>query len=76
MPPEPPQPAVAPVRVAVAPDVEAQAAEPVAVAPVALRSRQFLVQPLLLRLAEGAPLAAQLGVVDAVALPLLLPLQQ
>ena len=72
---------------AVVADVEAQAAEPVAVVPVdlvQLRSPQFLVQPLLLalplvlvaarlRLAEVALLAA----VDvAVAVVLLLPLHQ
>ena len=52
MPPEPPLPAVALARAVVA-DVEAQAAEPVAVVPVdlvQLRSPQFLVQPLLLEL--------------------------
>ena len=49
MPQEPPLPAVVLARV-VAADVEAQAAEPVAVVPadlVQLRSPQFLVQPLL-----------------------------
>jgi len=52
MPPEPPLPAVVLARAVVA-DVEAQAAEPVAVVPVdlvQLRSPQFLVQPLLLEL--------------------------
>ena len=76
--PEPPLPAVVLARAAVA-DVEAQAAEPVAVVPVdlvQLRSPQFLVQPLLLelplvlvaarlRLAEVALLAA-VGEVAAV----------
>ena len=69
MPQEPPLPAVVLARAVVA-DVEAQAAEPVAVVPVdlgQLRSPQFLVQPLLLelplvlvrlRLAEVALLAA------------------
>ena len=50
MPPEPPLPAVVLARAVVA-DVEAQAAEPVAVVPVdlvQLRSPQFLVQLLLL----------------------------
>lgn len=78
MPPEPPLPAVVLARAVVA-DVEAQAAEPVAVVPVdlvQLRSPQFLVQPLLLelplvlvaarlRLAEVALLAA-VGAVAAV----------
>ena len=78
MPPEPPLPAVVLARAVVA-DVEAQAAEPVAVVPVdlvQLRSPQFLVQPLLLelplvlvvarlRLAEVALLAA-VGEVAAV----------
>ena len=52
MPPEPPLPAVVLARAVVA-DVEAQAAEPVAVVPVdlvQLRSPQFLVQALLLEL--------------------------
>ena len=49
MPLEPPLPAVALARVVVA-DVEAQAAEPVAVELVQLRSPQFLVQALLLEL--------------------------
>ena len=76
MPPERPLPAVALARAVVA-DVEAQAAEPVAVVPVdlvQLRSPQFLVQPLLLelplvlpvarlRLAEVALLAAVVKVV-------------
>ena len=77
MPPEPPLPAVVLARAVVA-DVEAQAAEPVAVVPVdlvQLRSPQFLVQPLLLelplvlaavrlRLAEVALLAAEEAAVD------------
>jgi len=72
MPPERPLPAVALARAVVA-DVEAQAAEPVAVVPVdlvQLRSPQFLVQPLplvlpaaRLRLAEVALLAAVVKVV-------------
>jgi hypothetical protein len=82
MPPEPPLPAVVLARAVVA-DVEAQAAEPVAVVPVELvqlRSPQFLVQPLLLelppvlaaarlRLAEVALLAAvaEVAVVDVAA---------
>ena len=80
MPPEPPLPAVVLARAVVA-DVEAQAAEPVAVVPVdlvQLRSPQFLVQPLLLelplvlvaarlRLAEVALLAAvDVAAVEAV----------
>ena len=59
MPPEPPLPAVALERAVVA-DVEAQAAEPVAVVPVdlvQLRSPQFLVQPLLLELPLVLPVA-------------------
>jgi hypothetical protein len=74
---EPPLPAVALVR-AVGADVEAQAAEPVAVVPVdlvQLRSPQFLVQALLLelplvlvaarlRLAELALLAAVVKVAE------------
>ena len=73
MPPEPPLPAVAQVRAAVA-DVEAQAAEPVAVVPldpVQLRSPQFLVAAKL-RLAEVALLAA----VDVTVVAVVLPLQQ
>ena len=80
MPPEPPLPAVALVRAVVA-DVEAQAAEPVAVVKVELvrlRSPQFLVQPLLLelplvlvaarlRLAEVARLAAVVKVAEVAA---------
>ena len=49
MPLEPPVPAVVLARAVVA-DVEAQAAEPVAVELVQLRSPQFLVQALLLEL--------------------------
>jgi|SRR5688572_16714364 len=52
MPPEPPLPAVVLARAVVA-DVEAQAAEPIAVVKgdlVQLRSPPFLVQPLLLQL--------------------------
>ena len=59
MPPEPPLPAVVLARAVVA-DVEAQAAEPVAVVPVdlvQLRSPQFLVQPLLLELPLVLPVA-------------------
>ena len=81
MPPEPPLPAVVLVRAVVA-DVEAQAAEPVAVVPVELvqlRSPQFLVQPLLLelplvqvaarlRLAEWVLLAAEVAAVDVAVL--------
>ena len=77
MPPESPLPAVVLARVVVA-DVEAQAAESVAVVPVdlvQLRSPQFLVQPLLLelplvlvaarlRLAEVALLAAVVKVAE------------
>ena len=77
MPPEPPLPAVALARAVVA-DVEAQAAEPVAVVPVdlvQLRSPLFLVQPLppelplvlpvaRLRLAEVALLAAVVKVAE------------
>ena len=81
MPPEPPLQAVVAAR-AVAADVEAPAAEPVAVVPVELvqlRSPQFLVQPLLLlelppvlvavrlRLAEVALLAAVVKVVEVAA---------
>ena len=80
MPPEPPLPAVVLARAVVA-DVEAQAAEPVAVVPVdlvQLRSPQFLVQPLLLelplvlvaarlRLAEVALLAAVVKVAEVAA---------
>jgi hypothetical protein len=87
MPQGPPLPAVVPARAVVA-DVEAQAAEAVAVVPVELvqlRSPQFLVQPLLLelplvlvadrlRLAEVALLAAVDVVVVAVAM--VLPLHQ
>ena len=84
MQPEPPLPAVVLARAVVA-DVEAQAAEPVAVVPVdlvQLRSPQFLVQPLLLelplvlvaarlRLAEVAVVAAaDVSVVVPVVLPL------
>jgi hypothetical protein len=85
MPPEPPLPAVAA-------DVEAQAAEPVAaellelVELAQLRSRQFPVevQPLLLelplarlRLAEGVLLAAEAAALDvAVLVVALRPLQQ
>jgi len=84
MPPEPPLPAVVLARAVVA-DVEAQAAEPVAVVPVdlvQLRSLHFLVQPPLLelplvlvaarlRVAELALLAAvDVAVVVAVVLPL------
>jgi hypothetical protein len=86
MPPEPPLPAVVLARAVVA-DVEAQAAEPVAVVPVdlvQLRSPQFLVQPLLLelplvlvaarlRLAEVALLVA---VVAASVVAVVLPLHQ
>ena len=90
MPQEPPLPAVALVR-GVGADVEAQAAEPVAVVPVdlvQLRSPQFLVQPLLLelplvlvaarlRLAEVALLAAvDVAVVAASVLAVVLPLHQ
>ena len=90
MPPEPPLPAVVLARAVVA-DVEAQAAEPVAVVPVELvqlRSPQFLVQPLLLelplvlvaarlRLAEVALLAAvDVAVVAASVLAVVLPLHQ
>ena len=90
MPPEPPLPAVVLVRAVVA-DVEAQAAEPVAVVPVdlvQLRSPQFLVQPLLLelplvlvaarlRLAEVALLAAvDVAVVAASVVAVVLPLHQ
>ena len=90
MPPEPPLPAVVLARAVVA-DVEAQAAEPVAVVPVdlvQLRSPQFLVQPLLLelplvlvaarlRLAEVALLAAvDVAVVAASVLAVVLPLHQ
>ena len=89
MPPEPPRPAVVRARAVVA-DVEAQAAEPVAVVPVDLvqlrSSPQFLVQPPLLefplvlvaarlRLAEVALLAAVDVAVVAVA-AVVLPLQQ
>ena len=80
MPLEPPVPAVVLARAVVA-DVEAQAAEPVAVVPVdlvQLRFPQFLVQPLLLelplvlvagrlRLAEGALLAAVVKVAEVAA---------
>lgn len=89
MPPEPPLPAVVLARAVVA-DVEAQAAEPVAVVPVdlvQLRSPQFLVQPLLLelplvlvlarlRLAEVALLAAVDVAVAASVLAVVLPLHQ
>lgn len=90
MPPEPPLPAVVLARAVVA-DVEAQAAEPVAVVPVdlvQLRSPQFLVQPLLLelplvlvaarlRLAEVALLAAvDVAVVAASVVAVVLPLHQ
>ena len=91
MPPEPPLPAVVLARAAVA-DVEAQAAEPVAVVPVdlvQLRSPQFLVQPLLLelplvlvaarlRLAEVALLAAvgEVAAVDVAVVAVVLPLHQ
>jgi hypothetical protein len=90
MPQGPPLPAVVPARAVVA-DVEAQAAEPVAVVPgalVQLRSPQFLVQPLLLelplvlvaarlRLAEVALLAAvDVAVVAASVLAVVLPLHQ
>ena len=87
MPQEPPLPAAALARAVVA-DVEAQAAEPVAVVPVdlvQLRSPQFLVQPLLLELplvlvAARLRLAAvvkvaEVAVVDVAAV-LLLPLHQ
>ena len=81
MPPEPPLRAVVLARAVVA-DVEAQAAEPVAVVPVdlvQLRSPQFLVQALLLelplvlvaarlRLAEVALLAAEVAAVDVAVL--------
>jgi len=89
MPPEPPLPAVVLARAVVA-DVEAQAAEPVAVVPVVqlvvqLRSPQFLVQPLLLelplvlvaarlRLAEVA--AVDVAVVAASLVAVVLPLHQ
>ena len=87
MPPEPPLPAVVLVRAVVA-DVEAQAAEPVAVALVdlvQLRSPQFLVPQLPLELplvlvaarlrrAEVALLAAV--DVAAVAVAVVLPLHQ
>ena len=59
MPLEPPVPAVVLARAVVA-DVEAQAAEPVAVVLVdlvQLRSPQFLVQPLLLELPPVLPVA-------------------
>ena len=90
MSPEPPLPAVVLARAVVA-DVEAQAAEPVAVVPVdlvQLRSPQFLVQPLLLelplvlvavrlRLAEVALLAAvDVAVVAASVVAVVLPLHQ
>ena len=86
MPPEPPLPAVVLARAVVA-DVEAQAAEPVAVVPVdlvQLRSPQFLVQPLplvlvaaRLRLAEVALLAAvDVAVVAASVVAVVLPLHQ
>jgi hypothetical protein len=90
MPPEPPLPAVVLARAVVA-DVEAQAAEPVAVVPVdlvQLRSPQFLVQPLLLelplvlvaarlRLAEVAlPAAVDVAVVAASVVAVVLPLHQ
>lgn len=91
MPPEPPLPAVVLARAVVA-DVEAQAAEPVAVVPVdlvQLRSPQFLVQPLLLelplvlvaarlRLAEVALLAAvgEVAAVDVAVVAVVLPLHQ
>jgi len=90
MPPEPPLPAVVLARAVVA-DVEAQAAEPVAVVPVdlvQLRSPQFLVQPLLLelplvlvaarlRLAEVVLLAAvDVAVVAASVVAVVLPLHQ
>ena len=70
MPPEPPLPAVVQVVVA---DVEAQAAEPVAVVPVELvelvrlRSPQFLVQPLLLEL-PLVQVAARLRLAEGVLL--------
>ena len=89
MPPQPPLPAVMPARAEVA-DVEAQAAEPVAVVPVDLvqpRSPQFLVQPLLLelplvlvaarlRLEEVALLAAVDVAVAASVVAVVLPLHQ
>ena len=90
MPSEPPLPAVVLARAVVA-DVEAQAAEPVAVVPVdlvQLRSPQFLVQALLLelplvlaaarlRLAEVALLAAvDVAVVAASVVAVVLPLHQ
>ena len=85
MPPERPLPAVALARAVVA-DVEAQAAEPVAVVPVdlvQLRSPQFLVQPLplvlpaaRLRLAEVALLAVDVAVVAASVVAVVLPLRQ
>jgi len=89
MPPEPPLPAVVVARAVVA-DVEAQAAEPVAVVPVdlvQLRSPQFLVQPLLLelplvlaavrlRLAEVALLAAEEAAVDVAVVAVVLPRRQ
>ena len=97
MPPEPPLPAVVLARAVVADveaqvgDVEAQAAEPVAVVPVdlvQLRSLHFLVQPPLLelplvlvaarlRLAEVALLAVDVAVVAAsVVVAVVLPLRQ
>ena len=89
MPPEPPLPAVVLAR-AVVVDVEAQAAEPVAVVLVELaelvqlRSPQFLVQPLLLELPLVLVVArlrlaevALLAAVDvAVGAVMVLPLHQ
>jgi hypothetical protein len=89
MPPQPPLPAVV-LALAVVADVEAQAAEPVAVVPVELvqlRSPQFLVQPLLLelplvlvaarpRLAEAAVKVAEVAAVDVAVVAVLLLLHE
>jgi hypothetical protein len=84
MPPEPPLPAVVLARAVVA-DVEAQAAEPVAVVPVVqlvvqLRSPQFLVQPLLLELPLVLVAArlrlAEVAAVDVAVVAVVLPLHQ
>ena len=88
--PERPLPAVVLARAVVA-DVEAQAAEPVAVALVQLRSPQFLVQPLLLelpaRVEAELPLVlvagklrpaevAEVAELDVTVIAVVLPLQQ
>ena len=86
MPPELPLRAAVLARAVVA-DVEAQAAEPVAVVPVdlvQLRSPQFLVQALLLefraRVEAELPLllaeVAEVAAVDVTVMAVVLPLQQ